>query len=578
MKPLARLFPYLKPYTGLIALSALLAIPLSALRLAPAPLVKYVVDDLLVNKQSSRLLIFPAVVIGIFVLNFGIRFAHYYLLRVVIHRMNQRLKNELYDHLLGLSADYYTAQSNGMLISRVGADPNLIDGGVATINMLVREPITFLFLFAYALKLNWKLTVITLIVLPLMAWVFTAAGKNIKRYIHLIQDENGRVFASLQETFTGIRVIKMFGLEDYVRTKFHARSEQYTRFLLKTAKLEEISHPLVELLTSFIIAAVVYYGGRQVISGEMSPGDLLAFFATFALMLNPLRMLNDINIRLHQATAACARIFEVFDWRTRLAETAKPVHLSKLEKGIRVEGVHFAYPDAPEREILRGISFTVHRGQSVALVGASGAGKSSFISLLPRIFDVTRGRILLDGHDVREIALPDLRRLIAVVSQDVFLFNDTIEENIRCGRLDATPNEIREAARKAHALEFIERIPGGFGAVIGDRGQKLSGGERQRLSIARAFLRESPILLLDEATSSLDTASERVVQEALDDLMKNRTTLVVAHRLSTIQNANRILVLKEGLIVEEGTHRELVAINGEYRRFLHAHEPLGAGV
>ena len=568
MKSLLRLVPYLRPFLGLIAMSAVLAIPLSALRLAPAPLVKHVVDDLLVNKSAGRLLIFPIVVIGIYVLNFGVRFAHYYLLRVVIARVNQRLKNELYEHLLGLSADYYTAQSTGALISRVGSDPNLVDGGIATINMLVREPITFLFLFGYALHLNWRLTVITLIVLPLMAWVFAVSGRNIKRYIHAMQEENGRLFSTLQETFTGIRVIKMFGLEDFVKTKFRDRSENFTRVHLKTAVLEELSHPMIELITSFMIAAVIYYGGRQVIDGRMTSGDLLAFFTTFALLLNPLRMLNDINIRLNQAAAACGRLFEVFDWKSRIAEAREPIRMSALEKGIRVEGVHFAYPDAPEREILRGVSFSVHRGQAVALVGASGAGKSSFISLLPRIFDVTRGRILIDGRDVREIATADLRALIAVVSQDVFLFNDTIRENIRCGKLNATDEEIREAAKRAHALEFIERIPGGFGAIIGDRGQKLSGGERQRLSIARAFLRESPILLLDEATSSLDSTSERAVQTALEELMRNRTTIVVAHRLSTIQDADRILVLREGILVEEGTHQELLALNGEYKRFL----------
>lgn len=571
MKSLLRLKPYLRPFWGLILASALLAIPLSALRTSPGPLLKYFVDNVLVSRNSSKLILFPALVIGIYVVNFVVRFAHYYLLRIVIHRVNQRIKNDLYDHVLGLSADYFTSQSSGSLISRVGSDPQYVDSGLACINILVREPLTFLFLFGYALHLNWRLTLITFLIFPPLAWVFSATSRNLKRYIGKITEENGRLFSNLQESFTGIRIIKMFGLENYVREKFHARSAEFTRFLLKTAALEEASHPMVELLTSFIIAAVVYYGGQQVVSGQMSSGELQSFFLTFALMLHPIRQVNDVNLKLSQAAAAIDRISEVFNCKSNLHEPATPLPLEKFERGIRVESVSFAYPDEPSRFVLKDISFTIPKGKVVALVGASGAGKSSFVSLLPRIFDVTSGAIRIDGHDIREIALPDLRKLVAVVSQDVFLFNDTIEENIRCGKLDATHEEIVAAARKAHALEFIEKMPGGFQAVIGDRGQKLSGGQRQRLSIARAFLRQSPILILDEATSSLDSTSERAVQGALDDLMLNRTTLVIAHRLSTIKHADEILVMREGSIIERGRHEELLSLSGEYARFHQGH-------
>jgi subfamily B ATP-binding cassette protein MsbA len=565
MKSLLRLKPYLRPHLGLIITSGLLAIPLSALRAGVVPLAKYYIDHL-IDKDWQKLYIFPFLIIGIYLLNFLVRFFHYFLLRIVIIRVNEKLKNDLFDHLLGLSADYYTSQSTGGLIARVGSDTMTIDGGISAINILIREPITFIALLGYALKLNWRLTLITLFVFPPLAWVFSKTGKSLKRYIHRMNEENGRQFGTLQETFTGIRIVKMFRLEGYVRRKFQERSGNYANTHKKTAILEEASHPAVELLTAFIIAAVFFYGGVQVLSGKMTPGDLMAFLLAFGLLQNPIRQMNEVNIKLNQAAGACERVFEIFDWKSRLRETPNPLPLKNFEQTIKIDHVTFAYPDSPERQVLKNVSFTAPKGSITALVGASGAGKSSMVSLLPRIFDVTEGKIEIDGHDIRDYKLDDLRRQIAVVSQDVFLFNDTIEENIRCGKLDATHEEIMAAARKAHALDFIDKLPQGMNTVIGDRGQKLSGGERQRLSIARAFLREAPILILDEATSSLDSASERAVQSALEVLMVNRTTLVIAHRLSTIRGADQILVMREGEIVERGTHQALLGSAGEYAR------------
>jgi subfamily B ATP-binding cassette protein MsbA len=284
-------------------------------------------------------------------------------------------------------------------------------------------------------------------------------------------------------------------------------------------------------------------------------------------MMNPIRMMNDVNIKLHQASAAVDRVAEILAWRANLREPNIPISIKSIHTEIKLNHVSFNYPDTPHRPILKDITFTIPRGQVVALVGASGSGKSSLVSLLPRIYDVSEGSIQIDGHDIRDLSLSHLRQMIAIVSQDIFLFNDTVEENIRCGRLSATTEEIRNAAKRAHALEFIETLAEGMQTVIGDRGQKLSGGERQRISIARAFLREAPILILDEATSSLDTTSERAVQGALDELMLNRTTLMIAHRLSTVRHADLILVLKDGAIVEQGPHEELIRMGGEYAKF-----------
>lgn len=567
MRSLLRLKPYLRPYLWLILGSALLAIPLAALRLGPAPLVKYAIDNLMIKKDMNLLLYLPLAIAAMGIINFPVRFFHYYLLRIVIARVDQRLKNELFEHLLGLSADYFTAQSTGTLISRVGSDPQYISGGIAQINVMVREPLTLFACLGYAIYLNWRLTLVTFLIIPPLAWVFSGTARNLKRYIHRMTEANAQLFSTLQESFTGIRIVKMFKLEKYVHRKFRERNDMFATFLLKSAVLEEASHPAIEFFTYVAAGGLVYFGGRQIIQNHMSPGDFFGFLTAFGMMMNPIRVMNDVNLKVNAAAAACKRIFEVFDWHTHIDEKESSLPVKAFNKEIHFNHVTFAYPDAPQRDILRGVDFRVKRGEIVALVGASGAGKSSIVSLLPRVFDVTGGQIEIDGTDIRKYKIEDLRNLIAVVSQDVFLFNDSIEQNIRCGRLSATREEVHEAARKAHALEFIDATAEGFQTVIGDRGQKLSGGERQRLSIARAFLRGAPILILDEATSSLDSTSERVVQKALEDLMKDRTTIVIAHRLSTIQHADHILVVKEGKIVERGRHNELLQLNGEYALF-----------
>jgi ATP-binding cassette, subfamily B, bacterial MsbA len=568
MKSLLNLRPYLRPYLHLIVISLVLAIPMAAIRASPLLLAQKLIDDLLTSKDPSKLILYPGLVIGIFGINFIIRFIHYYCLRVVVARVNQNIKNDLYDHVMGLSADYFTSQTNGGLISKVGSDPNVIDQGIAQLNVLIREPFQLVFLFGYTLYLDWKLTLITLAIFPPMAFVFGYSGKALKRYIHRLQEEQSRIFSTLQESFSGFRVIQFFRLEPYMRSRFRGQSERFTNTLLKTAVLEEFSHPAVEFITAFAIAALIYVGGKQVLDGVLTSGQLLSFFGAFAMMQNPIRVLNDMNIKFNTAAGACERVFGLFATQSNIKEVSNPTALPDFKGRVELKNVEFAYPDSPDRKILDDVSLEVKKGEAIALVGASGAGKSSLVSLLPRIFDVTGGEILIDGVNIREYNLKNLRDAISVVSQDVFLFNDTIAENIRCGRLDATDEEIRLAAKHAFADDFIARLPEGYLTVIGDRGQKLSGGERQRLSIARAFLRRSPLLILDEATSSLDSASEKAVQKALDSLMQDRTTFIIAHRLSTIRGVKRIYVLREGKVVESGSHEELMKKEGEYSRFL----------
>jgi len=565
--PLKRLLPYLRPHWKIILLSSLLALPLALIRFSPAPIVKRFTDDLLINKDESALLFFPIILCVLYSINFVVRFFHYYLIRTVVGKVNQSIKNDLFNHLMGLSADYFTTKKNGALVSRAAFDPNFIDNAILGITVLIREPITFICLFVYAFYLNWKLSLICLVILPVLAWVFTATNRNEKRYIANLSEKNAQLFATLQECLSGIRVIKAFGLEKYSSKKHKENTEEYRKYYMKAAVIEEVSHPLVELLSNITIGIVLYFGGSLVLKDAISPGELMAFCATFALLMNPLRTMNTVNIHLSQAAGACQRIFEVFDWKPNQDFSANPTPIKSIKNKIEFVNVDFAYPDQKDKTILKNISFNLPKGKATALVGSSGSGKTSIAHLLPRIFDSTNGKILIDGTNIKDFCVKQLRNNIAIVSQDVFLFNDTVEENIRCGNLTATKDEVREAAQKAYALNFIENLSDGFNTVIGDRGVKLSGGERQRLSIARAFLKNASILILDEATSNLDTESEQALQIALVQLMQNKTTLMIAHRLSTIQYADEILVLKSGEIHERGRHHDLVAQKGEYTKF-----------
>jgi len=564
MGSLLKLKKYIKPHLWLILLSAALAIPYAAVQAIPIKLTQFFIDDVLVKGSTEYFYLIPLTLVGVYTINFPIRFAHYYCNRLAIARINRRIKIDLYRHLLSLSADHFSERRTGELISRIAKDPEYIDGGINALNALIREPLKFLIFLSYVVYVNWKLTILIFIILPILALIFHVTGRNLKRYISRIAEENANVYSSLQETITGFRIIKTFRLEKYSEKKFKSGVNEYTKFYLKTSALEEAAHPLVEVLTAIALSSVLYFGGVGVLQGEMTQGAFLSFLFALGLMMDPIRKINEAYMKLNQGSAACDRVLDVFSWKSKILETETPIRKKDFTTSLDIQNISFHYPDAPEKKVLKNVSFSVPRNSVVALVGASGAGKSSLISLIPRIYDVTMGKILIDSVDIKDLSLSDLRNLISVVSQEVFLFNDTLRENIRCGRLNATDQEIERAADLAHVTEYLDKLEHGLDTKIGDRGQKLSGGQRQRLSIARAFLREAPILILDEATSNLDHASEKIVQDAMQTLMANRTTIVIAHRLSTIQNADKILVLKSGQIVETGDHKELIRLDGEY--------------
>ncbi len=435
--------------------------------------------------------------------------------------------------------------------------------GVASINQFVREPIFFIGLLVYMFLLNWKLAALAILVAPLVALLLANTGKHAKRYTHRIQEKTADVSAVLSETFTGMRVIKGFNLENFMKGQYMVRNRDLARALLKSVRVEELVRPSMELITGIAVAGVIYMGGHEVISGSMTPGQLMAFFTALIMMVNTVRTFGDMNIKYNQCVAAATRIFSMMDETPDIMDASDAKEMPRFRERIEFRNLTFQYEDAT-RPVLTNFSLKIRKGEMIALVGPSGAGKSTVLGLLSRFYDPNAGSVLIDGEDIRNFRIRSMREQIGLVTQEVFLFHDSLRANIRAGNFQPSEEAIIDAAKAAQAWKFIEQMPNELNTVVGDRGQKLSGGERQRISIARALLKDSPILLLDEATSALDAENERLVQFALDNLLKGRTSIVVAHRLSTIRKADRIVVIDNGEIVEVGSHQELLHKDGAY--------------
>ena len=489
------------------------------------------------------------------------------LLRIVELKLVKEIRDRLYIHIQTLSLGYFNRQHSGTITSIVMNDVEQLQTALAVVfQRLFVEPINILTFVALLFIISWKLALIAIIIIPLAGIAIFSIGRSIRRKSRRTQAKIAEIMQILTETVTSIRIVKAFVNEKEEVKNFTRESKHYFKLLLKRARLDLIAGPTTETFGVIIGVVLLWYGGMEVLAQKgVSAEDFIRFILILFSILGPIKQLSNVNLKIQIGAASAERIFGLLDTPPEIVEDPDPVELDVFNNAIEFDQIHFEYSDADER-VLDGVSFTIKKGEIVALVGPSGSGKSTIADLIPRFFDVSKGALRIDGKNVRKISFSSLRGSMGIVTQEVILFNDTIRKNIAYGQSDVTEEAIQKAAKAANALEFIEQSPDGFDTLIGERGVNLSGGQKQRLAIARALLKNPPILILDEATSALDTESEKMVQKAIEVLMKDRTVLVIAHRLSTVQNADKIVVLDKGKILEVGSHNELYEKGGLYRR------------
>jgi subfamily B ATP-binding cassette protein MsbA len=492
-----------------------------------------------------------------------------YFMAYVEQGLVKDIRNEVYRHLHTLSLGYFTSERTGNLISRITNDVNIINTGIsATFLNLVREPLLIVVFLMIAISINWRLTLISLLVLPFALYFISKLGLRLHKESRISQERMADITSVLQETISGIKVVKAFGMEEFENKKFQTQTWRYFKSLLKITRIRNLASPITEFLSVVAGVVIIWYGGMQVLElGTMRASEFLTFLIAIFQIMPPVKELTSVNNRIQESTSAAKRVFEILDIEPDIKEAPNAIELKEFKDEIVFENVWFSYNGTKNGDfILKGINLKVKKGEILAIVGPSGAGKSTLVDLIPRFYDPTEGRILIDGIDLRMIKIKSLRDKIGIVTQETILFNDTIRNNIAYGLEDCPIDKIIEVAKAANAHDFIMQLPNGYDTVIGERGMKLSGGQRQRISIARALLKNPPILILDEATSNLDAESEILVQEAIERLMQNRTVFVIAHRLSTIRNADRIIVIDNGRIVQEGKHEELIHQDGLYKK------------
>lgn len=558
------LLSYVRPYVGRLAVALAAMIATSALTSLSAYLFKPIIDRIFVEKNPEMLVLLPPAMLLLFLLKGLFYYTQFYLMGYIGQRVIMEVRNDVYRHIISQPMAFFARQSTGSLMTRITYDIALIEGAVSqSISYLVRDVVTAVGLMTVVVIMSWKLAIIGITVFPLAIYPLLRFGLKLRRISTQSQSHIGTLSDHLNQTFSGVEVVKAFRGEEQEVGRFRQRTRDLYNVLMRAYRAKGFSTPVVEMVGAAAFAGVVFVGGRWVIGGQMTQGEFFAFFAALLMCFEPIKRLNNTNQTLQEGVAAAVRLQGLFESPTEGAVDRGTKRVAGVEAGIEFSGVSFGY--SAGEPVLREISFSAPAGSVTAIVGHSGAGKSTLVSLIPRFYEATGGAILLDGTDLREIRLDSLRGLVGVVSQETFLFNDTAHANIAYGRPSASRDEVIAAARVANAYDFIAALPQGFDSVIGERGHLLSGGERQRVSIARAMLKNPPILILDEATSSLDSESEKIVQEALYRLMTHRTVFVIAHRLATVLHADRILVLAKGALVETGTHQELLERGGVYK-------------
>ena len=497
-------------------------------------------------------------------------FLQSYIMSDVGQKVIRDVRNLIYDKLQSLSLDYFTQKRSGELISRITNDVKLIENAVSyALTDLVYESFQVISFALLTFLINWRMALISIVVLPLVTIPMIVVGRILRKLSKRSQEKMADINSLLVETFIGVRIVRAFCAEAREMERFKKQNHDYYRIAMKSIKRMLVLGIVTELVGVAMALFIIFYSGKQVMEGNLSFGAFALFMAALLSLIRPFKKLSQVNSIMQQAVAASSRIYEVLDTSPSIKEKSQAQQLTGFKNNIAFEGVWFSYAD---QDILKGINLEVQKGQMLAIVGPSGVGKTTLVDLIPRFYDPKKGRILIDGIDIREITLKSLRQQIGIVTQETILFNDTIRANILYGKPDASWQEIEEAAKQAYAHDFIEYLPLGYDTIIGDRGMKLSGGERQRVAIARALLKNPPILILDEATSQLDTESERIVQEALNRLIFGRTVFVIAHRLSTVKGAHLIVVLDRGRIVGQGSHQELLTGNGLYQRLYQMQE------
>ena len=561
MNPLHRLIAYARPYRGRFAAALVAMVIYAAANAGVTYQIKPMIDRVLTGQLAFAA--FAWAVIGGYILKGLGGYFSTFLMTDIGQRVVRDIRNQLFRHILDQSAGFFARSTTGSLMSRITNDVNQIQQAVSeTLGDLLREGLSLVGFGALLFWLDWQLAMVTVFLAPLAIHPLVRLGQRIRRTTRRSQEELEQLTHVTAEAFTGHRIVKAFGAEAHEEGRFRRAAHQVYRTNLKVTSTLAVLPSLMELVGGAATVFLIWYGSRQIAVGALTQGEFILFVVAAFMMYTPVKKLSRVNANLQQAMAASERIFEVLDTHSEVRERTNAAVLQDLHHGIEFQNVAFAYEDRPSKPILRDVSFRVEPGEMVAIVGLSGAGKTTLVNLLPRFYDVTGGAIRIDGVDIRDVTLSSLRAKIGMVTQETVLFAESVGSNIAYGTPEASPAAIEAAARAAHAHEFIVTLPDKYQTRIGERGQMLSGGQRQRLAIARAILKNAPILILDEATSSLDAESELLVQDALQTLMRNRTSFVIAHRLSTVRRADQIIVLQKGRIVEIGRHDELLARPG----------------